>query len=110
MPTHSQISQQALSYSTIFPFGALDNLRLTGTFATDKLADPRSDGYPRVMGLIKKVEEATALSPVATTQGTLPDGVGGFFGLGVYQVSCPIYLRSDVGGLWSDMEYATGAR
>lgn len=52
---------------------------------TERLTDPREDSYDRVIGVVNQVEEMTKVGE-SGRKGTLPDGVSGFFGLGVYQV------------------------
>lgn len=55
---------------------------------TEQISDPRQDSYDRVIGVINQVEEMTQVGEQGRGA-TLPDGVSGFFGLGVYQVCQP---------------------
>lgn len=86
-------SQRALSASAIYPTsdGSIDTLLLNGNLVTERITDPRQDSYDRVIGVINQVEEMTEVAEQGRA-GTLPDGVSGFFGLGVYQVRIPSQL------------------
>jgi hypothetical protein len=81
-------SQRALSASAIYPTsdGSIDAILLNGNLVTERLSDPRQDSYDRVIGVVNQVEEMTQVGESGRS-GTLPKGVSGFFGLGVYQVS-----------------------
>lgn len=81
-------SQRAVSATAIYPTsdGSIDALELNGNFVTERLTDPREDSYDRVVGIINEVDEVTEVGQSGRA-GTLPDGVSGFFGLGVFQVS-----------------------
>jgi hypothetical protein len=46
----------------------------------------KEDSYDRVIGVINEVDEVTVLGQ-RTRAANLPEGVSGFFGLGVNQVS-----------------------
>lgn len=89
-------SQRALSASAIYPTsdGSIDTLLLNGNIVTERISDPRQDSYDRVIGVINEVEEMTEVAEQGRAA-TLPDGVSGFFGLGVYQVSAPISRHGD---------------
>lgn len=81
-------SQRALSASLIYPTsdGSVDTLTLNGNFVTEQITDPREDSYDRVLGVINEIEEVIEVGQGGRAA-TLPDGISGFFGLGVYQVS-----------------------
>jgi hypothetical protein len=81
-------SQRALSATAIYPTaeGAIDVLQLKGNLVTERIADGREDSYDRVIGLISDVDDITVLGQ-QTRSAKLPDGVSGFFGLGVYKAS-----------------------
>lgn len=83
-------SQRAISASAIYPTsdGSIDTLLLNGNLITERLSDPRQDSYDRVIGVINEVQEMTEVAEQGRS-GTLPEGVSGFFGLGVYQVCLP---------------------
>ena len=53
---------------------------------TERITDQREDSYDRVVGVINEVDEVTVLGQ-RTRAANLPEGVSGFFGLGVNQVS-----------------------
>jgi len=59
---------------------------MTGNLVTERITDPREDSYNRVVGVINEVDEVTVLGQ-RTRAANLPEGVSGFFGLGVNQVS-----------------------
>lgn len=82
-------SQRAVSASIIYPTsdGSVDSLTLIGNFVTERITDPREDSYDRVLGVIDEIDEVTQVGQAGGRAATLPDGVSGFFGLGVYQVS-----------------------
>jgi len=59
---------------------------MKGNLVTERITDPREDSYDRVVGVINEVDEVTVLGQ-RTRAANLPEGVSGFFGLGVNQVS-----------------------
>jgi len=59
---------------------------MKGNLVTERVTDPRQDSYDRVIGIIEEVDEVTILGQ-RTRAANLPEGVSGFFGLGVNQVS-----------------------
>jgi hypothetical protein len=81
-------SQRALSATSIFPTseGSIDVIQTKGNLVTERITDPREDSYDRVIGVINEVDEVTVLGQ-RTRAANLPEGVSGFFGLGVNQVS-----------------------
>jgi hypothetical protein len=91
-------SQRALSATSIFPTseGSIDLIQTNGNLVTERITDPRDDSYDRVVGVINEVDEVTVLGQ-RTRAANLPEGVSGFFGLGVNQVS--LYLRWVTRGL-----------
>jgi hypothetical protein len=81
-------SQRALAATAIFPTsqGSIDVIQMNGNLVTERITDPRQDSYDRVIGILSEVEEVTELGQ-RTRPANLPEGVSGFFGLGVNQVS-----------------------
>lgn len=70
----------------------MDALILNGNLVTERLTDPREDSYDRVVGVVDEIEEMTQIGGGGRA-GTLPEGVSGFFGLGVYQVRLPYSMH-----------------
>lgn len=87
-------SQRALAATAIFPTsqGSIDVIQLNGNLVTERVTDPREDSFDRVIGVLNEVEEVTELGQ-RTRPANLPEGVSGFFGLGVNQVSCLEYRK-----------------
>ena len=87
-------SQRALAATAIFPTsqGSIDVIQLNGDLVTERVTDPREDSFDRVIGVLNGVEEVTELGQ-RTRPANLPEGVSGFFGLGVNQVSCLEYRK-----------------
>jgi hypothetical protein len=81
-------SQRALAATAIFPTsqGSIDVIQMNGNLVTERVTDPRQDSYDRVIGVLSEVEEVTELGQ-RTRPANLPEGVSGFFGLGINQVS-----------------------
>lgn len=87
-------SQRALAATAIVPTsqGSIDVIQLNGDLVTERVTDPREDSFDRVIGVLNGVEEVTELSQ-RTRPANLPEGVSGFFGLGINQVSCLEYRK-----------------
>jgi hypothetical protein len=87
-------SRRALAATAIFPTsqGSIDVIQMNGNLVTERITDPRQDSYDRVIGILSEVEEVTELGQ-RTRPANLPEGVSGFFGLGVNQVSYVFFWR-----------------